>query len=195
MFVCFSGVASAAPVSSFLIDGNTFTQPFALNNDSTTGENITRFQMDLTGTGTVFDTISGGLPNTTIGVPFTPTGGSDAITGLSSFSVSDGGSILDIFFTDFNVAESFTWDIDLDFNPTPSTVLGSDLIGTSIFVDFSDGQRLFGNLTAVIGNSDASQFSVTGSTIIPNNVPEPQVIWLLSMGLISFFRVRKNFQK
>jgi hypothetical protein len=39
-------------------------------------------------------------------------------------------------------------------------------------IDFSDGQRLLGVLSAVDGNPDASQFVVTGVTVTPT-VPVP----------------------
>ena len=181
----FSGSASAIPIADFLIDGNTFTEPFSLNNISTGGESIVGFNFDLTGTGMIFDTVDGGAPgNGTAGVPFTAVGGSDAVTGLvGPVTIADGASVMNLSFSDFGVSETFSWDIDIDgATGNPITVTGNMLIGASVYVDFSDGQRAFGNLVAVAGNSDASQFTVTG--VIQTPVPEPAVIGLLGLGLL-----------
>jgi hypothetical protein len=47
----------------FVISGDTFQQPFTLTNNSTGGETILSFGIDLTGTGLVFDPVDGGAPN------------------------------------------------------------------------------------------------------------------------------------
>lgn len=179
-----AGEAGATPIMTFIIDGNTFAQPFTITNSSTGGERVTRFQLDLGTTEFVFDTVNGGVPNDTLGVPFTPSGGTEATTGLiGPVVVPDGSSLLDISFTDFDPGEFFSWDIDIDrvTGPNPQTVIGSDLIGARALVDFSDGQRLLGILSAVPGNSAASQFTVTGITRTP--VPEPGTLALFGIGL------------
>jgi len=150
--------------------------------------------LDIAPTDTCFDTVSnsGGnaglcLRSSNAGVPFTPTGTSAAITGLvGPVVVADGASLLDISFTDFQEGESFLWDIDVDFNDSRARgiVLGSDLIGALATIDFSDGQRLLGELFAVDGNNDASQFSVTGTTVTPpRGVPTPATLALFGLGL------------
>ena len=183
MLACVTS-ASATPILSFLIDGNTFTQPFSITNSSDAGELVTRFQLDISPPSMVFDTAAGGPPgNGTAGVPFTPVGGTDGITGLvGPVVVADGTSLLDISFTDFDPTETFSWDIDVDgASGSPITVNGDDLIGSLATVDFSNGQRLFGSLVAVPGNSDASTFTVTGVGTIA--VPEPNTLALLVFGI------------
>lgn len=191
-FAClFSSLsANAVPILTFLIDGDTFSEGFSIENDSDDGEFVTRFQLDITPTGTCFDTVDGGpdgAPCATFGeVPFTPTGGTAATTGLvGPVTIADGTSILDILFNDFAPTEVFSWDIDVDFvDPNLGfTVFGNDLIGASAFVDFSDGQRLTGVLAEVDGNSDASAFTVTGIAPTPSDVPAPAPIALLGLGL------------
>ncbi len=185
--------AYAVPVLDFIIDGNTFTQPFLIANSSTAGEKVTRFQLNLTGAfdsigrSIVFDTLDGSPPNTTAGVPFTPTDGTDVTTALiGPVVVADGSSLLDISFSGFDPTEVFKWDIDIDcvgvMAGNCQTVTGEELIGATAWVDFSDGQRLTGILAAVAGNDDASEFTVTGVGQTPN-IPEPTALALMGLGL------------
>jgi len=192
-----SSTAHATPMLSFLIDGNTFTQPFSITNTSDAGELVTRFQLDISSTGMIYDTVTGGAPgNGTIGVPFTPVGSSGTTTGLvTPASVADGATLLDISFTDFNAGETFSWDIDVDgASGSPITVNGNDLIGATATIDFSDGQRLLGVLGAVSGNADASQFSVTGVTVTPS-VPEPATVGLLGLALLGMVGTRRRLTR
>jgi hypothetical protein len=178
-----SHAALAVPSLYFFIDGDTFTQPFSINNNSSSGERVTRFQLDLSPTGMVFDPVDLGPPgNGTLGTPFTPRNGSDALTGLvATTGPADGATLLDLLFNDFNVGETFSWDIDIDgATGSPISVFGNQLIGATAIIDFSDGQRLIGMLTEVIDNSDASEFTVTGRTTTP--IPEPGSLALLLLG-------------
>ena len=191
------GTAQSAPVLSFLIDGNTFTQPFSISNSSTGGEFVTRFQLDLTPVSMIFDTATGGPPgNGTIGVPFTPVGGDAALTGLvAGPGPVDGASLLDIAFTGFDPGETFRWDIDVDgASGSPITVTGDMLIGALATIDFSDGQRLLGVLSAVAGDPDASQFVVTGITVTPS-VPLPGTMALAGLALAALVVVRRGKQR
>lgn len=184
-----SMAASATPILGFIIDGDTYTQGFSINNSSDGGEFVTRFQLDISATGTCFDTVTTpgdnvspcGFTNSGA-VPFTPQGGTGTTTGLVGLPViADGATLLDLFFTDFNPGEIFSWAIDVDFNNGSSTVFGNQLIGALATIDFSDGQRLLGVLSAVPGNADASQFVVTGITSTPSDIPTPSTLALLGL--------------
>ena len=85
-------------------------------------------------------------------------------------------TLLTLVFNDFDPGENFLWVIDVD-GPTSPTVYGNEMIGSLAEVDFSNGQTLLGELVAVPGNPDASQFTVTGV------IPEPGTGVLLSLGL------------
>lgn len=177
--------AQAAGVLTFLIDGDTFTQPFSITNNSTMGETVVGFGFDLTGTGYIFDTVDLGPPgNNTAGVPFTPVGGTGVSTGLIGAPVvADGATFFQIGFGAFGVGETFQFDIDVDPAGVGSpTVLGNQLIGATIFADFSNGLRGTGQLVAVPGNPDASQFVITTFTPIPPAVPEPATWAMLILG-------------
>lgn len=184
-----SMVANAAPILGFIIDGDTWTQGFSINNSSDSGEFVTRFQLDISATNTCFDTVQNDVTN---GNPcgfngngaraFDSLNSSNVITGLVGFPViADGATLLDLMFTDFNPGETFKWGIDVDFNNGTVAVLGNHLIGALATVDFSDGQRLLGVLSAVSGNSNASQFVVTGITRVPSDIPTPSTLALLGL--------------
>lgn len=184
-----ASLALAAPAHAdgnlfFLIDGDTFTQPFSITNNSTAGERVLGFGFDLSGTGVVFDPVTGGPPgNGTLGTPFTPLGGTDVTTGLvNPVNVVDGSTFFQMAFTDFQVGESFNWLLDVDpADPNASpTILGSQLIGATVWVDFSNGLRGTGLIEAVQGNDDAGQLFIRTFTPSPG-VPEPAA-WAMMLG-------------
>ncbi len=194
--VGFAPVASAVPMLSFMIDGDTAFESFSISNNSTTGQLVTGFHLDITSTGTCFDVTD--LPadacpgNAANGLlEFAAKDGSDVITGLLPPSVSDGDTILDFLFTDFDPGESFIWDLDVDSvgGGTNGTVLGNQLIGATAWVDFSNGDRLFGTLGGVQGNSDASAFSVVGElrlqpVVDPDPVPLPSTLPMIALAIL-----------
>lgn len=175
---------------AFLIDGNTFAQPWVITNTSQAGVDITGFMIDLAPTialnppGFVWDSLAPGAP-----VPFQPLFNSDVTTGLVSVNgnlvtpgtnplqdnlgavlpgggVPDDGTLIDLVFNDFNSGEIFTWDLDVDVTGAgASTVTGDDLIGSDITVFFTGGLFIAGTLQAVLGNPDASQFVATSGNI------------------------------
>ncbi|OHB31284.1 MAG: hypothetical protein A2790_01845 [Phenylobacterium sp. RIFCSPHIGHO2_01_FULL_69_31] len=197
-------VSIAAPAQAdgnlfFLIDGDTFTQPFSITNNSTAGESVLGFGFNLAGTGVVFDPVDGGPPgNGTLGTPFTPQGGTDVTTGLvNPVSVIDGSTFFSMNFTNFGVGETFSWLLDVDqADPfaTP-TVLGSDLIGALVYVDFSNGLRGSGLIQAVAGNDDAGQLVITTFTPTPG-IPEPSTwaVMILGFGLAGAALRRRTSQ-
>lgn len=189
--------AQATPSLNFIIDGDTFNNPYAITNNSTAGETVLRFNLNLssalTGGPYCFDTVAGGPCNPSPQSPtaFQPAGGTNITTGLTSpASVTDGSQVLDLFFNDFNAGETFRWNIDVD-SATVVTTFGSDLIGASAFIDFSNGQRLFGSLLAVNGNPDAAQFTVTGVAPTPS-VPEPGTLALMAIAGLGFVRRKRR---
>jgi len=174
-------LAMAAPAQAngslfFLIEGDTFTQPFSITNNSTAGETVLGFGFDLSGTGLVFDPVSGGPPgNGSGGTPFTPLGVTDVSTGLIlPVNVVDGSTFFSMSFINFTVGKTFSWLLDVDpANPAASpSVFGNNLIGAAVYVDFSNGLRGSGFLQAVPGNEDASQLVINTFTETPA-VPEP----------------------
>lgn len=191
------GAAHAVPSFSFIIDGNTFSQPFSFTNTSTAGETLTRFGFTLP-SGFCFDTddpnSSAGC-NSSGGVDFMAVGGSGTTTGLVAVpNILSGDTVLDIMFSDFQSGETFSFDIDVDAAPPGSvTVTGNQLAGTMAFADFSDGQRVFGTFGLVSGNPDASAFSSTGIIDTPPPVPLPAGLPLIltAFGAFGYLRMRK----
>lgn len=183
----FASVSHAVPIANFLIDGDTYNRPFTIVNNSDQNEEITRVTLDLAGTGIVFDTVDGGAPNTTYGVAFRPRSNSAIRTGLISPStVDDGSTLLDMLFSDFQSGERFRFDIDVYQATGSPTVLGNELIGATLSIDFSDGQRVLGELLSVRNNRDAAQFVATGITQTPSDVPEPAALALFGIGFFAF---------
>ncbi|MFN8710510.1 MAG: beta strand repeat-containing protein, partial [Planctomyces sp.] len=164
---------------NFLINGDTFGQPFSLTNTSAQLD-ITRLQLNIAPSGNIWDTTTADPGNAA--VPFQPLANTDVTTGLQSVNgtliaagsnpltaagggaltgggVADATALLDLQFNSFGVSEEFRWDIDSDPVGLPDgTVLGNDLIGSTIQLQFSDGSNLAGALQAVAGNPDAAQF-------------------------------------
>lgn len=198
MAVLAAGAAQAIPSLSFIIDGDTFNNPYSITNNSTAGETVLRFNLDL-GTATsggayCFDTISGGPcnpDNNQSPAAFQSLGGTNVTTGLTApATVADGTQVLDLFFNDFNAGETYSWYIDVD-SATSFSTYGNNLIGATAFIDFSNGQRLFGSLFAVDGNPDAAQFTVTGTAPTPS-IPEPGTLALMALAGLGFIRRRKQ---
>ena len=154
----------AAPGSTaalgFIVDGDTFSQPFSIVNNSAAGVDVLSFTLDISATGQNYDT------NPATGVPFTPVAPTDADTGLvGPVTVPDGATTFTLNFTDFNSGETFQWDIDVDTVGQNNPVFGNQLIGATATIEFSDGNVVSGILEAVPGNGDAAQFNVTGVSL------------------------------
>lgn len=198
----FSGAASAIPMASFSIDGDTAFESFSISNGSNSGELVTGFHLNISSTGACFDVTD--LPtdacpgNANNGLlEFAARNGSDLITGLLPPSVNDGDTILDFLFSDFNAGEYFVWDLDVDAigGGTNGTILGNQLIGATAWFDFSNGDRLFGTLAGVENNPDASAFSVVGVPRLqpieepdPDPVPVPSTLALFALAALGVFR-------
>ncbi|MEZ6126816.1 MAG: hypothetical protein R3C49_27175 [Planctomycetaceae bacterium] len=124
----------------FRAQGDTFVQPFELRNDASDGELLNQFVLDLTPLGLTFD------PSVTTGKPFTPQGGSGALTGFTTAALSSNNQILTVNFTDFNPGETLLFVIDVDIlapNLTAQdfSAFGRDLIGAQVDFDFGPGNN------------------------------------------------------
>ena len=160
--------ASAATGVSFIIDGNTLNGRYGFTNVATAGEKITAFGFDLS-------TIPGGPQNRkfffdTSEGPLRPYGGTNTITGLASVpSVPDNAQAFQLAFNDFDVGETFQFQVDIDRTGS-ATTYGNELIGATVWFMFDNKTRVEGALYAVDGNPRASQF-ITDRVI--SAVPEP----------------------
>jgi hypothetical protein len=182
-----SSVSFAAPSLYFLVDGDTFTQPFSITNTSTGGEYVTRFVLDLTPSGMVFDTVNGGVPNPSAAFPFTPVGDDAALRGLADGgNPADGSPLLDLSFSNFEAGTSFGWNIDIDGAVGDvRTVIGNMLIGSTVSIWFSNGDRLYGALVGVPDFPQASQLFIIGrDSGNPNGTPEPGSLALAGLALL-----------
>ena len=173
-----SGGTSVNTGLDFEITGNTFPVGggvFNLINTSTTPTaDVTGFVLNTS------TSVSGAIFNTESGAnfPFTPFNGTDVTTGLATVNgtvvpvpgpdpyppslVPDFSQLLDLTFSSFAPGENFQWDNDFDFTPGgDETVLGSDLIGSTIQVTYTGGLTLGGTLVALPGNPEGSQFVAT----------------------------------
>ncbi len=183
-----AGVASAVALSApayadggltFIISGNTFSQPFSITNTSTALENVTGFGISLISP-FGFDVTNGGW-GIDDAVPFSAVGGTGATTGLSSVSpVVDAQQTLNFTFSNFGVGETFSWLIDVD-QENVGTTLGSQLIGSTGYADFSNGLRGLGTFVAIAGNNQGSQFQIRTFTPTPG-VPEPATWAMMLLG-------------
>ena len=206
----------------FLIDGNTFASPWEITNLSDPGILVTGFDLDISTSGNEWNTEEPGGS-----VPFQPvtaTGqvqSSDIVTGLLTVNgtsilqgtsplqnsagtvLPDGGvanlqPLLNLTFNDFDPLETFTWDLDVDLaGAGASTVLGSDMIGSLIHVDFTGGLFLEGSLVAVPGSPEASTFvassgSITTSTGNSNNTGDGVRLSLTNNSSIGSLNIDNN---
>ena len=176
---------------SFLIDGDTFSDPFSVTNTATVAS-ITRFELDTTPAGIIWDSTDD-VPGTA-STAFQPVAPSDITTGLVSVNgtnitagtdplqdaggtvlagggVPDGQGVIDLVFNDFGPGESFEWNLDADDIGIPdSAVTGNELIDTTISLSFSNGAEVSGALQAVAGNPDASQFVATSGISLGDGI-------------------------
>jgi hypothetical protein len=177
-----AGPALATGNLTFIMDGVTLPG-FTMTNASTGGETILGFGMTLVAPW-VFDTEMGTTGNGDGGVvtPFAPLAGTDVTTGYTGpANFTDGGSSLAFTFNDFQVGESFSWVIDVDHLPNLSNH-GNELIGSTAYVDFSNGKRGLGSFVA--HGDDGSQFVIGSFVDTPDaGVPEPSTWALMILGL------------
>lgn len=154
---------------TFVINGDTFSNPFTITNTSTGGETVTAFGIGLIAP-FGFDTVNGGF-GIDAAVAFAPAPGAVALTGYTGpAAFADGSSSINFTFSNFNVGESFIWDIDVD-QDNIATVFGNQLIGSTGYADFSNGLR--GNGTFVAFGQQGAQFVINTFTPTPQGVPEP----------------------
>ena len=156
---------TGAPVSvDFVVDGDTFNEPFTITNTSEVGRSLQRVTIDLGPTGLKFD------DDPTTGRPFDPVPPSDLVTGLGNFQLNPEKTVLEIPFSEFDSGEVFQWLIDLDLvdpnNPLgpgiATSVSGDDLIGAIVTLNFSGGNTLVGTMVGDSSRPDISRF-VPGS--------------------------------
>ena len=175
---------------SFSITGDTYDAPFTITNTSTAGERVTGFGVSLISP-FGFDTAANGFGGNTGFVPFTPNAATALNTGYTGpTTFADGSTSLAFTFTNFNVGESFIWDIDVD-GPNQATVLGRDLIGSTGYADFSNGTRGTGTFQAL--GSTGAQFVINTFAPIPA-VPETATwaMMILGMGAVGYAMRRSN---
>ena len=111
----------------FEAEGDTFQQSMVLTNNSTQGELLQTFVLDVGDLGLEYD------ESLSTGKPFTATAASQALTGLTGSVVSADKKTLTLTFTDFDPGELITFAIDIDREGgQAAAIFGDDLIGADI---------------------------------------------------------------
>lgn len=163
---------------TFIIDGDTFSQPYTITNTSSMNETVVGFGITLVAPFGI-DTVNGGF-GIDAATPFAPVGGSDVLTGYTgAASFAQGLSSYAFTFNDFQVGESFVWNIDVD-SPNQATVFGNELIGSTGYADFSNGLRGVGTFEAF--RTTGAQFVINTFTPTPA-VPEPATWGMMILGM------------
>jgi hypothetical protein len=195
-----STASLATPSVVFLIDGDTFSQSFSITNQSSANESITGLTVGLR-SGFVFNTQDVSTSNQGRAFSFTQNGNISLAAG-SSLPV-DQGTSMSLAFSNFDGLPSsisscgflceFDWNVDVDSASAASTgadlrVFGSDLIGSTISVTFSNGTTLsglFGPDARTIPSAQAAYWSATGNgSTAPPSVPEPGSLVLAGLALL-----------
>jgi len=192
----------------FTIDGNTWDNPFTVQNNSSSGFDIIQLALDLrpnASNGLCFDEVVNSCQNT-VGKNFAVVGSGDV--GFSSYSIVDavGGisstDFLLVTFTEnsFSAGEQFSWEIDIDGTGSNGTILGNDLIGSLFYVEMSDGLTYEGVIQGIDGNNDAGQFVLSGQSSgtiedAISSVPEPSSIMLFGGLLFALTSLRRKITR
>lgn len=144
----------------FRAEGDTFQQSMVLTNNSTQGEWLQTFVLDLTSLGLEFDET---LPS---GKPFTTPAASRTATGLLSSVVSADKKRLTLTFSDFAPGESIPFAIDIDrAGGQAAAIFGDDLIGADITTSMQNqaktsSRNIVGQMVGDPGKVTASQFAI-----------------------------------
>lgn len=159
----------AAPMLTGTVsDADSFfsNDTFSFTNSSTAGEQILSLTLTIPAA-YFFDTTV-----TAPGVsPSGPTPGPSSPTG-ATFSVLDGSNSLTITYTNFDPAEFQLFGIDVDAVALPdSTVFGSQLLGTTVSVSFSNGVTQ--EYTFVDDGIPANGIAGVLQLVSQTEVPEP----------------------
>ncbi len=153
----------------FRADGDTFLQPLTLTNNSTQGELIQTFKLDLSAIGLQFD------DNAITGKRFTPVGTTGTTTGFQNAVLSTDKKILTVTFATASGGETFApgdtlqFLIDIDLaGGTPASIFGDDLIGADVTATLTGNFVVAGQMIGDPAKATASEFAVgpraTGNT-------------------------------
>ncbi|MBA3482486.1 MAG: hypothetical protein H0T51_11780, partial [Pirellulales bacterium] len=191
-----SGAAKVEVYSQGAI-GNSSTarvDSFRFHNNAADGREIASISVNLNTSfmpDVVYD--PNGSAGDVVGIGFTPDAGG-AATGQSTHQFSlprDGGfDKLEVFFTDFDPGETFTFHLDIDPTsvkgsaaPGPagaSSISGLELSGATVTVQFEDGGSMTGQLFAL---DEGAEFYKVHAEIVLNEAALPAAPSLLAVGV------------
>ena len=198
MFI--SGNALAVPFADvrFFADSNTASQ-FLIFNGSSSGEQISSIQIDVSPTGSEFLPLSPGDPV----FAFFPLASGD----LSGANITNNNQTLDLTFNDFDLGENFAAIFHLETASSAPLVEAEQLLGAIIRITFSVGARpaalLENSLAPIfpgfnrpsIGTAFASStltvFSTSTAVMDPNAVPLPGAMLFFLTAAVGAFQARR----